>query len=283
MDYSESLKKIINWIISEVTQDNENHIHVPLMVLNLESIEFQKLDIIENLGVISGIAREVKELNSSFDTFYDIIQNVNHVLFEIHGIHGNVSDYHNPENSFLSKVLETKSGNPVSISIIYQEICRQLGFHLTGIGIPGHYLLKYGEKESLIFMDPYNKGVLLTKKEVLQITNKKNKKNNSNIKILDSHIEEFGPRKTILRVLNNLKYSYSSVEEFEKALCISDIILKIQPNNLQNLIHMVSLHKEMDNFSDALELLDNFIEKSPEDSPITVDLINIRKKLFNKQ
>ncbi len=45
---------------------------------------------------------------------------------------------------------------------------------------------------------------------------------------------------------------------------------------------MVSLHKEMDNFSDALELLDNFIEKSPEDSPITVDLINIRKKLFNK-
>jgi regulator of sirC expression with transglutaminase-like and TPR domain len=283
MDYSESLKKINDWIISEVTQDNEKHIHVPLMVLNLESIEFQGLDIIETLGKISGITREVKELNSSFDTFYDIIQNVNHVLFEIHGIHGNTSDYHNPKNSFLNKVLETKSGNPVSISIIYQEICRQLGFHLTGIGIPGHYLLKYGKKESLIFLSPYDKGVLLTKKEVLQISNKKNRKNNTNIKILDSNIEEFGPRKTILRVLNNLKYSYSSVKEFEKALCISNIILKIQPKNLQNLIHLISLHKEIGNFSDALELLDNFIEKSPEYNPITVNLINIRKKLFNKQ
>ncbi len=66
MDYSESLKKIVDWIISEVTQDKEKHIHIPLMVLNLESIEFQKLDIIENLGVISGIAREVKRTKFFF-------------------------------------------------------------------------------------------------------------------------------------------------------------------------------------------------------------------------
>ena len=62
---------------------------------------------------------------------------------------------------------------------------------------------------------------------------------------------------------------------------ITNMILKIQPNNIENLVHMVSLHKELNNESDALELLDNFIEKSPEDSPITINLLNIRKKLFN--
>ena len=280
MNYTESQKKIEQNFISELNQDNEKFIHVPLKILKLESMEHE-VDIIETLGKISNIVKEIKDLSSSFDTFYDIIQITNNFLFDVVKIQGNPYDYYHPNNSFLNKVLETKAGNPVSISIIYQEICRQLGFDLTGIGIPGHYLLKYGHGESLIFLDPYNKGVLLTKKEVLQITNKKNKQSNTNIKVAEDSIKEYGPRKTILRVLNNLKYSYSSIKNFEKSLLISNMILKIQPNNIENLVHMVSLHKELNNESDALELLDNFIEKSPEDSPITINLLNIRKKLFN--
>ena len=267
--------------ISKVTNANEETINVPLMVLNLATREYENLDVISTLGEISGFVQEVNNSTSSFDTFYDVIQNVNHILFEIHEIHGDTSDYHNPKNSYLNKVIETKTGNPVSISIIYKEICRQLGFNLTGIGIPRHYLLKYGKNESLIFIDPYNKGVLLTKKEVIQIANKKNKLAQSNSKISEDNIQNFGSRKTILRVLNNLKYSYSSIGKFEKAVWISNLILNIQPDNIQNLMHLVSLHKKLDNSSDALDLLDGFIERSPNNSPITINLKNLRNKLFN--
>lgn len=281
MDNSISQDNFDKLFISKVTNAKEETINVPLMVLNLATREYENLDVISTLGKISGFVQEVKDSTSSFDTFYDVIQNVNHVLFKIHEIHGNTSDYHSPKNSYLNKVIETKSGNPVSISIIYKEICRQLGFNLTGVGIPRHYLLKYGKNESLIFIDPYNKGVLLTKKEVIQIANKKNKLAQSNSKISEDNIQNFGSRKTILRVLNNLKYSYSSVGSFEKAVWISNLILNIQPDNLQNLMHLVSLHKKLDNSSDALDLLDGFIERSPNNSPITINLKNLRNKLFN--
>ena len=281
MNNSVSQEVFDKLFISKVTNTNEHIINVPLMALNLASREYENLDVISTLGKISGFVQEIKDLSSSFDTFYDVIQNVNNFLFEIHGIHGNTVDYHNPENSYLNKVIEKKSGNPVSLSIIYQEICRQLGFNLNGVGIPGHYLLKYGKDESLIFINPYNKGVLLTKREVIQITNRKNNQNNSGSKFVEENIQDFGPRKTILRVLNNLKFSYSSIEEFEKAVWISNLIQSIQPNNLQNLMHLVNLHKKLDNFSDALELVDNFIKRSPDNSPITINLRNIKNKLSN--
>ncbi|MBM31950.1 MAG: hypothetical protein CL764_03725 [Chloroflexi bacterium] len=279
MNYTESQKKFEQSFVSDINQENQKFINVPLMILKLESM-YHEVDVIETLGKISNITKEIKETTTAFDTFYDIIQSTNNYLFDVIKIQGNSLDYHHPNNSFLNKVLQTKTGNPVSISIIYQEICRQLGFDLMGIGIPEHYLLKHGNGESLIFLDPYNKGVLLTKKEVLQITNKKNK-HSTNIKVSEDSIKEYGPRKTVLRVLNNLKFSFSSINEFDKALWISNIILKIQPNNIQNLMHLISLHKELNNDSRALEILDNYIEKSPEDSPITINLINIRKKLFN--
>ena len=49
----------------------------------------------------------------------DQIQVINHVFFEVFGFKGNNEDYHHIDNSIILRVLETKTGNPISLSILY--------------------------------------------------------------------------------------------------------------------------------------------------------------------
>lgn len=64
-----------------------------------------------------------------------------HQLFDVENFHGDVGDYHAPENSFLDRVLERRVGMPITLSAIVAEVGSRfdLGLHL--IGLPGHVLV----------------------------------------------------------------------------------------------------------------------------------------------
>jgi len=74
------------------------------------------------------------------------------------GLRGNRSDYYAPANSYLDRVLETRMGIPLSLSLVYLFAARRAGWEAWGVATPGHYLMAV---EGLI-LDPYFGGVLLT-------------------------------------------------------------------------------------------------------------------------
>ena len=55
-------------------------------------------------------------------TPYEKVSLINYILFEKFGLSGNTNDYHNPQNSFIGRVLESKKGNPLTLSCIYSII-----------------------------------------------------------------------------------------------------------------------------------------------------------------
>ena len=67
---------------------------------------------------------------------------LNHVLFDGMNLRGNREDYYDPRNSFLNDVLDRGLGIPITLSIVYMEVARRVGFSLSGVGMPGHFLLK---------------------------------------------------------------------------------------------------------------------------------------------
>lgn len=77
---------------------------------------------------------------------------------------GNSTDYFRPENSFLDDVLDLRLGIPITLSVLMIEIGRRLGVPLSGVGMPGHFLVgthaavgKIPEK----FVDPFHGGTVL--------------------------------------------------------------------------------------------------------------------------
>ena len=70
------------------------------------------------------------------------------------GIGGNVDDYRDPSNSFLHRVLETRRGIPISLSVVWLEVGRRAGIEMLGVGLPGHFVVYAGGQ----MVDPFHYG-----------------------------------------------------------------------------------------------------------------------------
>lgn len=89
---------------------------------------------------------------------YEKIKIMNHVLYSIHGFKGNTDNYHNPSNSFINDVLESKQGNPIMLAVVYILVAQRLNMPVYGVNLPQHFVLGYKEENSEIdISDAFNK------------------------------------------------------------------------------------------------------------------------------
>ncbi len=73
---------------------------------------------------------------------------------------GNRTDYYDPRNSYLNDVIERRTGIPITLSILTMEIGRRLGVPLSGVSMPGHFLL-HDRVDQDLFVDAYAGGARL--------------------------------------------------------------------------------------------------------------------------
>ncbi len=113
------------------------------------------------------IAARCRELMTATLPARDKCKIINRVLFHEYGFRGNVEDYTDPENSFLNRVLETRKGLPISLSILYLLIGERCGVRLQPIGLPGHFVVGCFADEQVFFIDSFDRGRFLTPEELL--------------------------------------------------------------------------------------------------------------------
>jgi len=80
-------------------------------------------------------------------------------LFGELGLRGDVERYHDPDNSFLHRVLERRLGIPISLSVLTIEVGRRAGLTIQGVGMPGHFLV-WADAER-VYLDPFAGGAVL--------------------------------------------------------------------------------------------------------------------------
>jgi regulator of sirC expression with transglutaminase-like and TPR domain len=80
------------------------------------------------------------------------------VLGGVHGFEGDRKHYDDPQNSMLDVVLERRRGLPILLSVVYIEAARRAGIALSGVGLPGHFVVgHFGAGEPLL-LDPFDCG-----------------------------------------------------------------------------------------------------------------------------
>ena len=109
------------------------------------------------------MAQQVRARMRKNPTARESIALLNRVLFQEEGLRGNRDDFYDPRNSFLNDVLDRKLGIPITLSVVYMEVARRVGFPVAGVGMPGHFLLKhYDVVAGEIFIDAFNRGSILS-------------------------------------------------------------------------------------------------------------------------
>ena len=85
------------------------------------------------------------------------------------GFTGNSDDYYDPANSFVDQVIDRRSGIPITLSLIYMVVGSKAGLRVDGIGLPGHFIVRFGEAGDDIYLDPFHGGRLLSRRDCERI------------------------------------------------------------------------------------------------------------------
>jgi len=104
---------------------------------------------------------------------------LNHFLYNVNGFTINHKNIHSPQNCFINQLLDTKKGNPASMSILYIIIARQLELPAQFIDFPKNPLVAivdpkiarkvHGENvksDVLFYINPANRGSITSIKEI---------------------------------------------------------------------------------------------------------------------
>ena len=97
---------------------------------------------------------------------FRLLDSLNYIMFEEERFRGNTSNYYNPNNSYIDKVLETRQGIPITLCILYMLIAKRLGISLEPINFPRHFLLRLKIKSNDTYIDAFQKGKRLTQQEL---------------------------------------------------------------------------------------------------------------------
>lgn len=92
---------------------------------------------------VNAIRKDVwLELNDHL-TALEKVRIINHILFDVHEFGRNNTNFMAPQNNFISDVLDSRKGNPVSLSVLYSVIAQRSGVPVYGVNLPKNYVMAY--------------------------------------------------------------------------------------------------------------------------------------------
>jgi len=140
----------------------------------------------------------------------EIIRTINGYLFEELEFQPNEANYYDSENSFLNRVIDNRTGNPISLCTIYLLLARRLKLPITGIGLPGHFVCRYQTSTAEVYIDAFNRGKLLTKADCIKYLL------HTHHGLEEGYLAPVTPRRMLLRMCANLHQIYLHNKQSEE-------------------------------------------------------------------
>jgi regulator of sirC expression with transglutaminase-like and TPR domain len=150
------------------------------------------------LDVLDKLAIKFRESGRA-DIGIPVTSLVNYIHGDL-GFSGNITDFYDPSNSYLNRVLDFKHGIPISLALVHISIGRRLDIPVNGISFPGHFLVQYGGPSGAI-VDPFS-GRELSRADcqnlLRQIAGPR-------ATLKDEYFDPATSREILIRMLDNLK------------------------------------------------------------------------------
>ena len=181
-----------------------------LLVTKFQYPDLDEDAIIKKIGAFS---QDVwLELNQNL-TGLEKVKVINHILFDIHKLSGNLTNINSADNFYINSLLESKKGSPLILGIIYISISQSLRIPVYGVDLPRHFVLAYTDEilisqrdihegDVLFYINPFNKGAVFTKNEI-ELFIKQLK-----LERKDSYFVPCDNKTIIRRMMNELIYIY---------------------------------------------------------------------------
>lgn len=262
---------------------DDSGIDLARAALLIAAEEYPGLDIDQHMGRLEELAAQVRlrlengeektiRMPTTANECIDVLHALNMVLFEQEHFRANRSNYYDPQNSFLNKVLERRLGIPLTLSLLYIEVGKRLGLRIEGVGMPFHFIVRCALQETTIYIDPYERGKFLNEQDCRQRIAQIFKDQED----FDPHwLEPLSAKQLLVRMLTNLKHIYIHKGDFQRALTACDRIMLLNPSIPIELHDRGIVHFHLKYYARALHDLSAYLELAPQAD----DLQEVRQQI----
>lgn len=153
-------------------------------------------------AMLDSYAMDIREEIASARGAKEVLSRVGAYLFEALGFSGNEKDYYSPENSYLNRVLDRRTGNPISLCVVYLLLARRLQLPISGIGLPGHFICRYQSSAAELYIDVFGGGKLLAKADCVRYLLQ------ANYSVREEYLAPLSPKRILLRICKNLHQAH---------------------------------------------------------------------------
>jgi regulator of sirC expression with transglutaminase-like and TPR domain len=245
---------------AEIVSRDDERVNLAEAALLIAAEEYPRLHVeayLEKLDLFGDIARE--QAAEARDAI-DMISALNATLFERLGFRGNRESYYDPRNSFLNEVIDRRIGIPITLTVVYIEVARRIGFPVKGVGMPFHFIAKHEAESGDIFIDPFSDGrVLGTAACAELVTNMSGGK----VELNPEHLEAVSNKQILTRMLSNLLGIYATSDR-RRALAVVERNLLLNPDSTQHIRDRGLLLGAVGDSANAITELERYLALAPE-------------------
>lgn len=225
--------------------------------LLLARIDRDDIDIDERLDEIARLAKRAGEATKGAT---DPASRLDSFLFEELGFHGARAEYHHHSNSDLASLLDDREGMPLTLAMLYLEIGWRLGLKLDGVGLPGHFVVRWNRgKDKPVFVDVHERGKRVAESDLPRLAGLP-----PGADLPKDSLKAMPRRAMLARMARNLAGSAGRADDDAGQLRHYDALLVIDPESGVERGARAMLRARAGDFSGALADIDMLIENPPE-------------------
>jgi regulator of sirC expression with transglutaminase-like and TPR domain len=207
--------------LEEFAQADDSDFDLEGAFVALSRIEYPEL-LRETVSArLDAIAEKIRPLLAEAVLPAERVRAMNIVLQDEMRFTGVRPDWNDLDSFAIHRVLERRSGVPITLSTIYLLVAQRLGIPLLGVGLPNHFLVRYDVPGPEMFIDPFYNGQTFTRRQCIQ-------EYLGDYCRKDAYIQRVNGRDIAIRAVRGLTLIYSKREDRNRVRWLRRILETLQ-------------------------------------------------------
>lgn len=236
--------------------------------LLLSRIDNEEVDVDVYLEEVDQLVADIKDEVPDDASEKDRLATLDRFLFEQLGFHGSRTNYYHRSNSYLNEVIDDREGLPITLSVLYMELARRLDLKVVGVGLPGHFVVRFepkdGESKLIDVFENAEPLTVETARTMIRVRLNGQVDKEETEQLIETFLEASPPKAILLRMLSNLRGVAEEDRDLDSILRYLDTALVIEPDSLESRARRIDMRIRSGRIPEALVDIDWMLDKRPD-------------------